>query len=73
MSDSDGPTVHLPSRDIPAPQSLSPEARALLAVKLPEPGPYPAGTDLEGWRRRVAEQEAVMRDLILDRVAGAPV
>jgi epsilon-lactone hydrolase len=73
MSDSDGPTVHLPSRGIPAPQSLSPEARALLAVKLPEAGPYPALDDLDGWRARVAEQDAVMENLIVDRVAGAPV
>ena len=44
-----------------------------MAVKLPETPPYPALDDLEGWRSRVAGQEAVMRDLILGRVAGAPV
>jgi epsilon-lactone hydrolase len=73
MTDSKEPTVHLPSREIPAPSSLSPEARALMAVKLPQPAPYPALDDLEGWRSRVAEQEAVMRDLIVGRVEGAPV
>ena len=73
MTDSEAPTVHLPSREIPAPSSLSSEARALMAVKLPETPPYPALDDLEAWRSRVAGQEAVMRDLILERVAGARV
>jgi epsilon-lactone hydrolase len=73
MTDSEEPTIHLPSREIPVPSSLSAEARALMAVKLPAAPPYPALDDLEGWRSRVAEQEAVMRDLIADRVAGAPV
>jgi epsilon-lactone hydrolase len=73
MTDSEGPTIHLPSRDIPPPSSLSPEARALMAVTLPKSAPYPALDDLDGWRAMVAEQEAVMRDLIVGRVAGAPV
>jgi monoterpene epsilon-lactone hydrolase len=73
MSDSEEPTIHLPSREIPAPTSISPEARALMAVKLREPAPYPALDDVEGWRSRVAEQEAMLRDLIVGRVEGAPV
>jgi epsilon-lactone hydrolase len=73
MTDSEAPTIHLPSREIPAPSSLSSEARALMAVGRPETAPYPALDDLEGWRSRVVEQEAMMRDLILERVAGAPV
>lgn len=44
-----------------------------MAVTLPETAPYPALDDLEGWRAMVAEQEAVMEDLIVGRVAGAPV
>jgi hypothetical protein len=39
MSDSEEPTIQVPSREIPAPTSLSPEARALLAVKLPQAPP----------------------------------
>ncbi len=73
MTDSDGSTIHLPSREIAAPSSLSPEARSLLSVTLPQAPPYPALDDKEGWRTRVAEQDAVMEDLIRDRVADAPV
>ncbi len=73
MTDSEGSTIHLPSREIAPPSSLSPEARALLSVTLPQAPPYPALDDKEGWRTRVAEQDAVMEDLIRDRVADAPV
>jgi acetyl esterase/lipase len=44
-----------------------------MAIKLPEAAPYPAPDDLEEWRSWVAGQEAMMRDLMLDGVAGAPV
>src|SRR5271170_6509068 len=73
MTDSEEPTIHLPSREIPPPSSLSAEARALMAVKLPQAPPYPALNDLEEWRSWVAGQEAMMQDLMLDGVAGAPV
>jgi epsilon-lactone hydrolase len=72
MTGGDETTVHLPSRQIPTPSSLSPEARALLTVKLPEASPYPALDDLDGWRSRVAEQEAMMQELLVSGVAGAP-
>ncbi|WP_416968727.1 alpha/beta hydrolase fold domain-containing protein [Streptomyces sp. 4F14] len=53
-------TIHLPSRAIPVPASISPEARAALARPAPTPVPYPALDDHPAWRARAAAQDRQM-------------
>lgn len=43
-------TRHVPARDIPIPTSISPAAQASMAIRRPDPPPYPALDDLAGWR-----------------------
>jgi len=51
--------LHLPARDIPLPQSISAEARALLAAIAERPvrGEMPEGNDPVAWKRAIAEAE----------------
>ena len=65
------PTLHVPAREIPVPQSLSEQAQAMLAMgPMFESEPYPALDDLEGWRRTVAERDASMLTMIGDRASN---
>jgi acetyl esterase/lipase len=48
------PVRHVPARDIPVPSLVSPAAQAIMAMRRPEPPPYPALDDLAGWRAYAA-------------------
>jgi acetyl esterase/lipase len=76
--------VRLTERIIPIPRSISPEAQASLAMERPESGSFPALTDIEGWKRHIAERNAGMAamlaplrelpvDVTLETIAGVPV
>ncbi|MGH6958609.1 MAG: alpha/beta hydrolase [Caulobacteraceae bacterium] len=70
MAHDSGPTgATLPARRIPAPSTISEEARAMLAAPRPAPAPYPAPSDKEAWRRFVAERDAASQEM---RAAYAP-
>lgn len=65
--------MQLPARDIPIPQSVSPEAQAVLGMP-PLPAPErPPVDDLDGWRAHVAEHDATIAELLQGRTADAPV
>lgn len=62
MSEDQGrPVRHVPTRDIPVPSSVSPAAQAIMAMRRPEPPPYPGLDDLAGWR---AYAEAMNRMML---------
>lgn len=48
------PVRHVPARDIPIPLSVSPAAQAIMAMRRPDPPPYPPLDDLAGWRAYAA-------------------
>lgn len=48
------PVRHIPAREIPVPISVSPAAQAIMAMRRPEPPPYPALDDVAGWRAYAA-------------------
>ena len=57
--------LHVPAREIPVPDSISPEAQAVLGMGFfgvdstsPGDSKYPATDDLEAWRTHVAESDA---------------
>ncbi|ABW12650.1 Alpha/beta hydrolase fold-3 domain protein [Parafrankia sp. EAN1pec] len=53
-----GKALRVPARDIPVPESVSPEAQAVLAMGLVSPPPeWPPADDPGAWRAYVAEQE----------------
>lgn len=62
----------VPARTIPAPLSISPEARAglIAAANLPERPDYPALDDLEGWAESAARSDAIVAGLRLDAAAA---
>jgi len=52
--------VALPARDISPPSTISPEAQAALSAGAAMPrAKRPAPDDLDGWRRAVADSEAM--------------
>jgi acetyl esterase/lipase len=55
-------TLHIPARDIPVPNSISPEAQAALTMlaTLRQPPAYPALDDLSGWEAYVNRGEAMI-------------
>jgi acetyl esterase/lipase len=69
----DRPTVQIPAREIPIPRSVSAEAQAILAMPPMESPPYPEVDDFEGWRKLIAETDAMVATIMADRVASAPV
>lgn len=65
--------VQLPARDIPVPQSVSPEAQAVMGMP-PLPSPErPAAGDVDGWRVHIAEHDRSIAELMAGRTADAPV
>jgi acetyl esterase/lipase len=79
------PGLHLPARLIPVPGSISPEARAALAMVRPEPAPFPPRDDIPGWKRYIAAMNDGMAAMMgpsvralpasatLETIAGVPV
>jgi prepilin-type processing-associated H-X9-DG protein len=77
--------VHLPDRIIPVPRSVSPEARAALAMPRGQTAPFPPLGDKEGWKRYIEQMNAGMAavmgpparalpvDVALETIAGVPV
>jgi acetyl esterase/lipase len=66
------PTITLPARDIPVPASVSPAARAVLALGALQPAQqYPEPEDLEGWRVYVRTNNAEMREALGGRTSDA--
>ncbi len=61
-------TLHVPARDIPVPEYLSPMARAYLMPQ-PASAPYPALEDKAGWRAYVSAVDQAVIPL-LRRVSG---
>jgi epsilon-lactone hydrolase len=65
--------IRLPPRDIPVPTSVSPEARAVMATRLPTPGPArPALDDVEAWHQQIDEHTAEMKRMIGGRADVLP-
>ena len=60
--------LHLPARDIPS-KSLSPQAQAIIAMGPVGGSPYPALDDPEAWRRRAAESDASIVQMMGDRAS----
>lgn len=54
------PVRHVPARDVPVPTSVSPAAQAQMAIRRPDPPPYPALDDLAGWRAYAAGMNQAM-------------
>jgi monoterpene epsilon-lactone hydrolase len=70
VTDSEHPTSrHLPARSIPVPLSLSPQARAIVALPAAEMSPYPDLKDLEGWRTMITENDASLQAMMGGLVA----
>jgi acetyl esterase/lipase len=77
--------IRLTDRVIPVPRSISPEAQAALAMQRPETPPFPALTDIAGWKARIEQMNcgmtAMMRGPLmalpvqshLETIAGVPV
>lgn len=70
-SASDG--IHLTERIIPVPKSISPEAQAALAMKRPEPTPFPALNDAAGWKAHVAQRNEDMAAILRQPMMSLPV
>ncbi|MFD0440290.1 alpha/beta hydrolase [Streptomyces chartreusis] len=72
------PVIHLPSREIPVPTSVSPEAQAVLALGKAGPphqwptGPLPALDDTDGWRKMIAAHEASVLELFASFGSAMP-
>ena len=64
--------IHVPARDIPAPTSLSPEARAIVGMGAFAGVPYPPLDDIEDWRSMIAQSDATMVELIDDSASQQP-
>jgi epsilon-lactone hydrolase len=64
--------VHMQSREIPIPTSVSKEAQAVLAMgRLGPPSTeLPALDDIEGWKVYVAETDGFVRSMVGDVTAG---
>jgi len=63
--------VRLPARDIDPPTTISPQARAALEAGALGPAlEWPAADDLDGWRRAVADSEAMWAPLAADMLAA---
>ncbi|ADP82079.1 alpha/beta hydrolase [Pseudofrankia inefficax] len=56
------PALRVPEREVPVPPTVSPEARAMLALGMVGPEPEWLGVELdaEGWKKLVAEREAAV-------------
>lgn len=59
-------SIHVPARHVPAPSSISQQARDALAVDLGGAGSegYPPLGDTDGWRKRVGEMDAVVGPML---------
>src|SRR6266540_7155084 len=66
------PARHVPARDIPIPASVSPQAQAILAMRRPDPPPYPALEDLAGWRAYAAAVNRAMLPAMQAMAAKVP-
>ncbi len=57
------PVLHVPSREIPIPRSISSEAQAMLAMGMVGPEPEWLGVELDtqGWKKLIAEREAAVK------------
>lgn len=56
--------LNIPSREIPVPRHLSPAAQAWLSMAPRPEGPgYPALDDSEGWRKHIAQSDAMIMQL----------
>jgi len=64
MSEESPEVLHLPARDIPVPAFLSPQAKAMLAMRLPEGNEYPPIDDKQGWRDHIAATEQGLLPLL---------
>jgi epsilon-lactone hydrolase len=64
--------IELPSRWIPVPSSVSPEAQAALSMGRlgPPPRAYPELDDVEGWKAYVKETDDFVRSMIGDPAGG---
>jgi monoterpene epsilon-lactone hydrolase len=51
------PTLHVPTRDIPVPTHLSPEAQAQLARGTMANPPWPALNDIDAWRQLISRMD----------------
>lgn len=57
------PVLHVPPREIPAPRSLSPKARAALALRPPAP-PFPEPGDLAAWRELAGATDPGVEEML---------
>lgn len=65
MSQTDArPMRQVPAREIPVPTSVSPAAQAIMAIRRPDPPPYPALDDFAGWRAYAGGMNQMMAPLM---------
>jgi monoterpene epsilon-lactone hydrolase len=64
--------LQVPARTIPLPTSVSPEARAMLAVPPFGGGESPALDDHDGWRALATATDEMLAEMLLGRVADFP-
>ncbi len=64
--------IHLPERVIPIPASISPEARAVLAMPRGRLTGFPALGDKDGWRSYIAQSNAGMEAMMAPMAASLP-
>lgn len=68
-TDSDGGgALHVPAREIPVPEHLSPQAHAFLSQPRMEQAPYPELEDVAGWKAYIAEADQRLTDTFLSRL-----
>jgi acetyl esterase/lipase len=65
--------IMLPERFIPVPLSISPEARASLALDRPAMPPFPPLADTQAWKAMIAAMNAALSDGMRAGVAALPV
>lgn len=63
------PALHVPARDLPIPHSVSPAARAIMAMRRPPMPGYPALDDKPAWRAYAAAINGYMLPLMRERGA----
>ncbi|MDT3446055.1 MULTISPECIES: alpha/beta hydrolase [unclassified Pseudofrankia] len=68
----DLPALAVPAREIPVPRSVSPQARAMLAMGRTETREYPALDDADAWRAMIKAADEAVLSMLLGRASGLP-
>ncbi|MBL7489408.1 alpha/beta hydrolase [Frankia sp. AgB1.9] len=66
------PALAVPAREIPVPTSVSPQARAVLAMGPMDMGEYPAQNDADAWRAMIKAADDAVLSMLLAQASGLP-